>query len=688
MSTNVIPFQPSAPNIFNPVRQQEPHNSRASDDALVGERLSLTAFQQLSGSMGGYPFVKVVVERQAATKEALVHFINNERYQFHADYIAERIKGIPSDQLRAEIDSFNKLVYLSPERPYILGILALHQIGKSEGGGAFFTLESVEIDNMDAELLLEFAMSVQRYLDPSVPLYFKPANHLQEANVMTIDPAILPRIFNHELFASRDYVPLNTGKAEGRLRIFTDETYKRDIYTIKWYDIIVMDRVPDSIPRVSGLINSQHTTPLSHTNVLACGWGIPNAVQLGALGRAAAAGLDGSWVKYSVDAKSDGIQLEAAQAPQAMPDKPKWSTLQIRLEEPETINTPILPLEALRMSDRFRYGTKAANLGELKHVLEHGSSRLTGFYRVPRPPRAHLLSHLADYLGVPNDKTLSERAWRFLRGAVEVPRGIAIPFSVQQEFLQSSWKIQQLIGKLKMALELSAKEVDPVCIQIQQSIRATRISDELRDRIDEQIANHLGGVRSFVVRSSSNAEDLKDFSAAGIYESINHVTTADKIFDSIKEVWASLLSPRSVRLRQDVGISLDDCYMGVIIQEEVQSDMGGVLVTTNPTNPSADFRNVYVNASDKSAVEIVTGQVLAHQYLYNTVEGGGRTIALGSSGKDLDARKKAVLQRLAFSGRLLQSHFSQDYTFSAPADIEWAANGETIYVLQLRPYAI
>ncbi len=84
--------------------------------ALVGERLSLLNFHQLAGMMAGYSFVKVVVERE----EARVHFINNESYAFHADYIAERIKGIPRESLRADIDDFNKLVYLSPERPYYL----------------------------------------------------------------------------------------------------------------------------------------------------------------------------------------------------------------------------------------------------------------------------------------------------------------------------------------------------------------------------------------------------------------------------------------------------------------------------------------------------------------------------------------------------------------------------------------
>src|SRR5690606_779344 len=137
-----------------------------------------------------------------------------------------------------------------------------------------------------------------------------------------------------------------------------------------------------------------------------------------------------------------------------------WSTVHIDLEQPETENTAILPLEQLRMTDKFRYGTKAANRGELKHLLLHGARRLTGIYRATRPPRSGLLRYPGTYLGVPADDSLTENAWIFLCQAIQIPRGIAVPFSFQQDFLQSSWRIQQCIGKLKMALALNAREID------------------------------------------------------------------------------------------------------------------------------------------------------------------------------------------------------------------------------------
>lgn len=642
--------------------------------ALIGERLSLSALHQLGGTLGGYSFVKVVVDRE----NAVIHFLNDARHSFHAIYIGEEILGVPEERVRAEIDSYNQEFYHAPDRRFLLGILALHPHGEKK----LLSLETVEVDTMPAALIREFHAFVARYVDPALPLLFKPANQLQERIVREIPSGELPRVFAHELFSTAPFVALNPGTATGRLRAFRTEAEYRAA-TLDWSDIIVMDRVPDDIPRLSGIVNARHTTPLSHTNVLATGWQIPNAVQLGALADIERRELDGKWVEYTVDAQALSLR-EISQPAGATP--PSWYAQRVTLEEPESEHSPIVNLARLRAADRYRYGTKAANLGELHHVLAHGSQRLLGFYQVPRPPRENLLPYLARLLDVPAEADLHAAARRLLDDHVRVPRGIALPFSLQRRFLESSPRIQQAIGKLKMALELDAREIEPLCVELQSLIRSARLPGSLAGEIDSALVSQLAGVRTFVVRSSSNAEDLAGFSAAGIYESLNHVTTAERIFASVKEVWASLVSVRSVRLRRQAGISLDECYMGVVIQEQVAADFGGVLVTTNPMN-RADFRTVYVNVSPK-VTDVVDGSALPMQYLYSTVEGGGRTVSLGDAAADLDEAAHEQLQRLAVTGRLLQGHFSPDYTFDSPVDVEWLADGEHLHLVQLRPYSV
>ncbi|AHI00050.1 hypothetical protein GCM10010174_81620 [Kutzneria viridogrisea] len=639
----------------------------------------MTAFTQLAGKLGGYPFVKVVVDRPNET----IHFLDDASFSFHVEYIATQILGMPRAELEGGLDAFNHSVYQDPDRRFYLGILALHTRDERR----IFSLETVEVDTMSAEMLTFFHDFVRANVDPALPMLLKPANHFQEQLLAGIPAARLPRISAHELFSSARFVPLNPGSAHGRLRAFRSEAeYRAAADSLEWYDIIVMHRVPDDIPRLAGIVNAHHTTPLSHTNVLASGWRIPNAIQLGVFDQIEREGLDRKWVRYEVVADGEAVVLEAAEEPVDVSRRPAWYAQRVVLEEPESESTPIASLNRLRLRDRHRYGTKAANLGELHHVLAKGSGRLLGFYQVRRPPRENLLGYLAGLLDVPAHGDLAEAAHRLLTDNVRVPRGIALPFAVQRRFLESSARVQQAIGKLKMALELDVPEVEALCLELQQLIRTTRIPEDLHEAIDSALVSELGGVRTFVVRSSSNAEDLAGFSAAGIYESINHVTTADRIFESIREVWASLVSPRSVRLRQLAGISLDETYMGVIVQEQVDAEFGGVLVTTNPLN-RADFRNVYVNVSAKSVTEVVSGDALPLQYLYSTVEGGGRTISLGDAKSDLDTAAKDQMQRLAVVGRLLQAHFSPDYTFDSPVDVEWIADRERITIVQLRPYS-
>ena len=68
--------------------------------------------------------------------------------------------------------------------------------------------------------------------------------------------------------------------------------------------------------------------------------------------------------------------------------------------------------------------------------------------------------------------------------------------------------------------------------------------------------------------------------------------------------------------------------MGVVIQEEVKSEYGGVMVTDNPLASKNDLYNVYINVGSDSN-SVVDNNALPRQYLYNTLEGQGKTLSLG-----------------------------------------------------------
>ncbi|MGW4892037.1 PEP/pyruvate-binding domain-containing protein [Kitasatospora sp. NPDC004240] len=680
-------------------------NDATTRPRLAGDELTLQEFSELAGQVGGYPYVKIVLDRD----ESVLHFIPSADGTLHVRYIACEILGMTIDELALGLDAFNDDVYRNPDRRFYLGTLAHHT--RSSTGHTdedFLSLETVDVDTMSQDMLRFFYHRVREHIDPSLPLVLKPANHRQEDHVARIPESEIPRVLSHELYSTASFVPLTAGTAHGRLRVFrSEEEYRADPEPLEGHDIVVMPRVPEDIPRVSGIIHTEHTTPLSHINVMAAGWRIPNAVGIGAVDRIERDGLAGRWVRYEVDADGEDLLLEAARpgtdgdggdrgdalsTPQAPPAE------RVAVDRPDLAPTPVTPLTELRAGDHTRFGVKAANLGELTHLLQHGSPRWLGFYRVPRPPREHLLRYLARQLDLPQDADeteLTAAAQRLVKEYAQVPRGIALPFSLQQRFLDSSAELRDALDRLDSTLREGASPrpaagdgtpgVEELCREAQRLIRATPLPDPIRTEITRAVDRHLHGAPIVVVRSSSNAEDLPGFSAAGLYESVAHVGGTDAVLDAVREVWASLLSPRAVLLRSQAGIPLDHCRMAVVVQEQVDATGGGVLVTCNPLSPR-DFRDVYLNISPHSVTDVVTGHGAPLQYLCNTMEGGSRTVSLGTATTDLDAGTKDLLGRLALISRLLQSHFSPDETYGAPVDIEWAIEGGRVSLLQLRPF--
>lgn len=655
-----------------------PSDLTAIIPALPGDRLTLADFSGLATTVAGYPYVKLVLDQETST----VHLIDGADRMLHVQYVGERILGMTRAELARNLDAFNDSVYRADDRRFLLGTLALHD--RPEYGGVFFSLETVEVDTMGPDLLCSFYRTVRALVDDATPVLLKPANHLQEG--FLVDD--IPRILAHELYSTAPYVPLNPGTTTGRLRVFESENaYRGAAEPVRWHDILVMERMPDDIPRVSGLINARHTTPLSHTNVLAAGWGIPNAIQQGAL--LDLTDLDGSWVELTVDQAAPELSVRPVFRPDSIDEGPPWAATQVDIGKPDLAAAQILPLDELRSTDAHRFGTKAANLGELTAVLRDGSPYWLGFYQAPRPPRPHLLDYLARHLATTGTDAaeLSQAAQRLVKEYAVVPRGVALPFALQQQFLESSPAIQQTIGKLKMALALGG-EIDGLCGELGGLIRDTPLPADLRTLIEDAVLRHLTGAGRVVVRSSSNAEDLIGFSAAGIYESVPEVESIEDVIHAIQRVWASLVTTRGVLLRDEAGIGLAECFMGVVVQQQLDGELGGVMVTTNPLD-RADFRSVLLNLARNSVDDVVSGARDPLQHLYNTMEGGSRTVALGAEPADVDDQAKATLGRLALIGRLLQAHFAgADGPVDDPVDVEWLVDGDRIVLLQCRPYQL
>ena len=146
---------------------------------------------------------------------------------------------------------------------------------------------------------------------------------------------------------------------------------------MRWFQRnLVLDEVLIQLPLVAGIITSQPSTPLSHINLLAKGWGIPNAYIKNA--KELLKQYDGWWVSFETGRENYTIkradmnqlreyQRRLAQRLDVM--KPRYN-----LEE-----THLLSLSQQRSSFGVSFGGKSANLGEVMNARLPGIVVPNGF---------------------------------------------------------------------------------------------------------------------------------------------------------------------------------------------------------------------------------------------------------------------------------------------------------------------
>lgn len=229
----------------------------------------------------------------------------------------------------------------------------------------------------------------------------------------------------------------------------------------------------------------------------------------------------------------------------------------------------------------------------------------------------------------------------------------------------------------------------------QELVRTVELDGALRAAVAEAYAALGPSDVPVAVRSSACAEDSEAASFAGQQETYLHVRGIDQVRPRIRDCWASFFSERALFYRGEKG-SLSDLGMAVVVQRMVEADVAGVLFTCDPVRGRGD--RMVVEAVFGLGEAVVSGEVTPDHYVlkrdgvvrrahvhrqpYAIValpEGGVTERVL--SPDEGDARKVSddVLARLARIGDDLERRMG------VPQDIEWALQGDQIYVLQARP---
>jgi hypothetical protein len=480
---------------------------------------------------------------------------------------------------------------------------------------------------------------------------FRPCSNDQEAVAKQLKGEF-DVVSNDELFKALAYQLFHPGVAVGKLRIVKgnpeNATFAPD-------EIVILPEPLTDITPVAGIISQSHSTPLSHVNLRAAAWDIPNAGVLDATKTWAP--LDGKVVRYEAGATSADVRLATPEEIEAHA-KAKHERTTVQVPKADLSVTALSTLDTLHAKDAAAYGQKTANLGEIT------TAKLPG---------------------------------------VQVPPGFGIPIGYYQKHVQAAGidaEIDKLLAdpKFQSSAAVRKTQLEKLRKRIQDAPLDPAFVTALTESLGKLTAD-AGADPGVFVRSSTNAEDLKGFSGAGLYDTVPNVHGAAAVSDAVKKVWASVWNLAAYEERELYKVDQKQVYGAVLVQIGIPATAAGVLVTAHPTDPK-DTHTIQINAKSGLGMRVVDGKKLPEIILYNTFNGGLRIVSRsdedtmlvfsGDGGvreapnpnKREPILTNARVKKLADAALKLKGIFPKD----RPLDIEWVFRNDELYIVQSRPF--
>jgi len=233
--------------------------------------------------------------------------------------------------------------------------------------------------------------------------------------------------------------------------------------------------------------------------------------------------------------------------------------------------------------------------------------------------------------------------------------------------------------------------------QLRTAILDAPIDPAVLDALYKRVRVKLGGKGVFV-RSSTNAEDLPGFNGAGLYDTVPNVVGKEALGKAIKTVWASLWNLRAVEERTAFGIDHRQVYAAVLVQIGVAATAAGVLVSKNLYDPRDDD-GFTINAKWGLGMRVVEGQKVPEQIIFDATNDGTKIISRADDAtmlvfdehggiKEMPAPAGTVILTEERAKRLVTAvqRIVPLFARGTPLDVEWVLEGETIWIVQARPY--
>jgi hypothetical protein len=370
---------------------------------------------------------------------------------------------------------------------------------------------------------------------------------------------------------------LNPGVAIGRLRII--QSPEQAAGSIDPEGIYVIPETVSDLKPMAGVLTLDSGNMLSHTQLLAANLGIPNArIPSSLLPQLTA--REGKEVFFAVTPRGVVILREkAALTPEQQAvwiNQPTSTPTRIRLD---TSRLDLTKTDIVRISDLSRQdsgvivGPKAANLGQLAH----------------------------DFPG-------------------RVAQGLVLPFGIYYEHIRRTLpgetaslaeQIKQTYDQAeRMRGKASTEQINafiyPKLAAFREKIRNMPLIPEFQQRLIQRLQQDFewpDGSLGVFVRSDTNAEDLPEFTGAGLNLTVPNQVGTQQIIQAIKNVWASPFTERAYDWRSRFLVGSEQVYPSVVLMRAVPADKSGVIATVNLETGNTDEITVNVNEGVSAVVD-------------------------------------------------------------------------------------
>jgi pyruvate,water dikinase len=602
-------------------------------------------FEAFSGELlqqtyGNVASIKVVYEISSGR----IFYVSSGKYPLHYDFCREVLK-CPLDQVL-----FNQYEYGSDSvRQYYLG--AVNHYLCSD----LYTLELFTSDKMPADGIKTLFEKVTQTAYFGNVIHFMPTSNAMAQRISTISSQ-LRAITQDDVFKDQTYQPLNRTASYGYLK-------KIDISDIgssyiNRHDIVVVNGLPNDIPVLAGIITTEFQTPLSHVNVLSHNRGTPNMA------------LKSAWNDSVINAHLNklvyfSVQLDSFEIRDASIDEAQEFWNKNEPQTPVAMNcndsTPgLCDMSNLSYKSTPVVGAKAANFAELAKLFNSDS--------------------------------------------VSVPEGaFAIPFYYYRKHAIKSGvdSLLRILSEDSLAkIDISRKS------QMLEKIRNQLLLTPLDTNLVSEVKSKIQSLTNYTkirFRSSTNAEDLKGFNGAGLYESYSADLNDPKhsVDKAIKQVYASMWTLEGYEEREYFKIDQNSVAMGILVHRSFpQERANGVAITTNIFNRLIPAFTINVQSNDISVVNPPPGYT-ADLLLYYVFEPDAFTNPLIETitrsnitgGASVLSDKEIVL--LAKSLDLIKNHYFYDlqidqgawyYDFAMDVEFKFDGPERKLYIKQARPY--